>query len=311
MRIYGLLQKAMKLIYIALYNIFVFFTKIDENKVVIASNSRNTLSGNLLFIKNELEKENKYKIIVITAEETSSFFKKVKFRLKIISQICNAKTIIIDDFFPLLYALKIRKGARFIQAWHAIGAFKKVGYSRPDQAEKAKNGSLTHKNYTDVIVSSENIVDCYAEAFGCNKNIIHPIGTPRTDLFFDKNYIEDTKKRLYEKYPILKDKRVIVFAPTFRGAGKNSAHYNQEFINLDKLYKELNDNEVFVIKYHPFIKNKLEIKDEYKDKIVDLTKEREINDLLLITDLLITDYSSVIFEYALIRKSNYLLYTRL
>lgn len=53
---------------------------------------------------------------------------------------------------------------------------------------------------------------------------------------------------------------------------------------------------------HPFIKNMITIKEEYQDKIIDLTNYKDINELLLVTDLLITDYSSVIFEYSFMKK---------
>lgn len=84
--------------------------------------------------------------------------------------------------------------------------------------------------------------------------------------------------------------------------GRNSAHYPKEYLNLDEIYESLEPNDIFVIKLHPFIKNAITIKEEYKDKIIDLTEYFDINNLLLITDLLITDYSSVIFEYSFMEK---------
>lgn len=86
------------------------------------------------------------------------------------------------------------------------------------------------------------------------------------------------------------------------GSGRKSAHYPEEYIDLDNVYANLGENEVFIIKMHPFIKNSFTIKEEYKDKIIDLTSYKDINELLLITDLLITDYSSVIFEYSFMEK---------
>lgn len=71
---------------------------------------------------------------------------------------------------------------------------------------------------------------------------------------------------------------------------------------MDNIYNNLGENDVFIIKMHPFIQNKINIKEEYANKIVDLTNYKDINELLLITDLLITDYSSVIFEYSFMEK---------
>lgn len=301
MKIHGKLQRAKKIVYISAYNLLRELRKVDDKKIVLASNSRDKLSGNLLFINNKIKKLNEYKIKKVLFN-TDNFFMNFLFQMKTIFEISNARVVVIDDYFPLLYTLKIRPNTRFVQAWHAMGAFKKIGFSREDGERKLSRGYLTHRNYKDVIVSSENVVEQYSEAFAIAERKIHPIGIPRTDMFFDNDYIKNQKENLYKNYPILENKRIILFAPTFRGKGKKSAYYNFNNIDIDELYKNLNDNEMFILKMHPFIKQKVEIKDEYKDKIIDLSETREINNLLLITDLLITDYSSVIFEYALLNK---------
>ena len=295
--LYPILQRLKRVVQIFFYDICTILFKCKEKQILIASNTKNELHGNLLDIYEELQKYD-YNIKVL-AMNRGNFIKKIKFEFKVLFNIATSKYILIDDFFPLMYVLNIRKGTKFIQVWHALGAFKRVGYSRLDIDNK---NSLTHRNYTDTIVSSENIVDNYAEAFGIDSVKVHPLGVPRTDMFFDKTKKEKIKEQIYIKYPSLKEKRVILFAPTFRGQGRRSAHYPEEYMDLDKVYEKLDANEVFILKLHPFIKNKLIIKEEYKDKIIDLTEYKDINELLLITNLLITDYSSVIFEYSFIEN---------
>ena len=290
------LQRARNLLYIIIYNIFKTILPIKKDKIVIASNRGKTLQGNLLFINEGLKTE-KYNIKVLATDKTNIIYK-----IKLVFNMSNAKFTIIDDFFPLIYALKIRKGTKLIQAWHAVGAFKRVGFSRLGKEGGPNEKSLTHKNYTDVIVSSENIIENYQEAFGIDKGKIHPLGVPRTDIFFDEKQKEYAKNELYNKYPILKGKRIILFAPTFRGNGKKAAHYPHEYIDIDKIYKNLENDEIFIIKNHPFVKERFDITKEQSDKIFDFTSYQDINQLLLITDLLITDYSSTIFEYALLDK---------
>ena len=291
--LYPILQRLKRVVQIFFYDICTILFKCKEKQILIASNTKNELHGNLLDIYEELQKYD-YEIKVI-AMNKGNFIKKIKFEFKVLFNSATSKYILIDDFFPLMYVLNIRKGTKFIQVWHALGAFKRVGYSRVDIDNK---NSLTHRNYTDTIVSSENIVDNYAEAFGIDRNKVHPLGIPRTDMFFNEIKKEKIKKDIYEKYPNLKEKRVILFAPTFRGAGRKSAHYPQEYIDLENIYNSLDENDMFILKLHPFIKNQLLIKEKYKDKIIDLTEYKDINELLLIADLLITDYSSVIFEYS-------------
>lgn len=93
-----------------------------------------------------------------------------------------------------------------------MGAFKRFGYGR----ETAEKNSLTHKNYTRAIVSSPEIVDIYAQAFGISNDKVIPVGTPRTDVFFDSDYVSSVKERLYKKQPLLKGKK---FASSHRPSG--------------------------------------------------------------------------------------------
>lgn len=295
--IYPILQKTRKIFQIIIYNIYICIFKSNEKKVLLASNTKNELYGNLLYIYEELKKYD-YDINILLMNK-GGFFKKIKYEFKLLFYIATSKYILIDDFFPLLYTLKIRKGTKFIQVWHALGAFKRVGYSRNDIDNK---NSITHKNYTDTIVSSDAIVKNYAEAFGIDKEKVHPLGIPRTDLFFNKEEINKKKEQLYIQYPFFKDKKIILFAPTFRGSGRKSAHYPEEYIDFKNIYENLKEDELFVLKLHPFIKNELTINEEFKDKIINFTDYKDINELLLITDLLITDYSSVIFEYSFMEK---------
>ena len=179
-----------------------------------------------------------------------------------------------------------------------MGAFKTVGYSRAG----TKGFSLTHRNYTGAIVSSESIRKDYAEAFGISIDKVQALGTPRTDIFFDDKYQKDIRKKLYQKYPVLKKKKVILFAPTFRGSGQNTAYYNFDWIDFDRLKNAFSKDYICIIKLHPFIKNKAGYDFDNDGFYLDLTNEREINDLLFITDILVTDYSSVIFEYSFFEK---------
>ena len=296
-KMYPLLQKSSKIVQIIIYNIYLHIFKCNEKRILIASNTKNELYGNLLYIYEELKKYD-YDVNVLLINK-ANFLEKVKYNLKLLYYVATSKYILIDDFFPLMYVLKIREGTKFIQVWHALGAYKKVGYSRQDIGNSK---SLTHKNYTDTIVSSDAIIHNYAEAFGISKEKVHALGIPRTDLFFDKEKIENKKNELFQKYNTLKNKRIILFAPTFRGRGRNSAYYPEKYIDLEEIYNNLDEEDVFIIKLHPFIKNQIIIKEEFKDKIVDLTDYYDINDLLLVTDILITDYSSVIFEYSFVEK---------
>ena len=287
--------------YKLMYNLFCFLP-INKKKIVFASDSRDELNGNLYFIYEELQKRDlnlSYKFLLNkTIEQKKSVVK----LMKMAYQFATAKVILIDDFYPLIYPLKIRKNADLIQTWHAAGAFKTFGFSRLGKPSGPPVWSRNHRNYTKVAVSSKDVRKHYAEGFGVDIEKVYATGVPRSDVFFDEDYKLYVKETFYKNYPQLKGKKVILFAPTFRGKGQTTAYYPFDKLDLKRIYEKLNKEYFFLIKIHPFVKNKLNIPKEYRSFYYDFSHIREINDLLLVTDHLITDYSSVCFEYALLQK---------
>lgn len=296
-----ILQKLRQIFYIILYKIFCFCFKQKSKSILFLSASRSSLTGNFKFVYDEIKDKKEYNIKLILKSSL-----KVKYTLKqkisLVYHIAISKYIFLDDFYPIIYALNLRRGTQLIQLWHAMGAFKTVGYSRVSKSGGLTLKSLTHRNYTGTIVSSEYIRENYAEAFGISIDKVHALGIPRTDIFFDEKYSNKIKNKLCKKYPILKEKKVILFAPTFRGNGQKTAHYNFDWIDLKKFSDTFNKDYVCIFKPHPFIKNKPNYNIGNDSFYIDMTNEREINDLLFVTDILITDYSSVIFEYSFFKK---------
>ena len=287
--LYPVLQRARFAKFISLFN-GAKKLPLEKDKILMFTTSRGKLGGNLIAIKNYIESNNlPYKIMAFTSVDMPD-------DKTVAREMATSKYILVDDFEPKVYVLKLREGQHLVQVWHAMGAFKKFGYSR----KSAVKTSLTHKNYTEAIVSSPEIASVYAEAFGIGESKIKPVGVPRTDMLFDVDYKEKTVARLYEKEPKLKGKKVCLFAPTFRGSDVNDAYYPNEFLDIKRLAEELGDEWAVIIKYHPFIKNAPEIPREVADSVFDFSDEREINDILFITDVLVTDYSSVIFESAIL-----------
>lgn len=290
-------QKVTKSKFVVLYKLAQCFCKQKPNKVVMLSDSRSTLSGNLEFVDRELKKE---------GFQVEYFFKKslkekktLRECIRLCSLMASSKYIVLDDFYPIVYPIKLGKNTELIQVWHAMGAFKTVGFSRLGKIGGPSPTSLSHRNYTAAITSAEGIRHNYAEAFWIDIDKVHATGVPRTDIFFDETYIQTTKDRIYNNYPMLKEKKVVLFAPTFRGTGQKSAYYNFEWLDFQAIEEALGDEYVFIVKLHPFIKNTENVPVD-NDVFLDMTAEREINDLLFVTDILITDYSSVIFEASLL-----------
>lgn len=287
--LYPALQRLRYIKFIAFYNQFKNIS-LNDNKILMFTTSRGKLGGNLLAIKNYIENNSlPYEITAFTSVNMPDL-------KTVAAEMAQSKYILVDDYEPMIYTIKLRDGQELIQVWHAMGAFKKFGYSR----STANKNSLTHKNYTKAIVSSPELTGIYAEAFGIDESKVYPVGVPRTDMLFDEAYKAQTMKRLYEKQPLLKDKKICLFAPTFRGNNVNDGHYPEEFFNVEEFANSLPNDWAVIIKYHPFIKNTPIIPENVKNRVFDFTDEREINDILYITDVLVTDYSSVIFENAIV-----------
>src|SRR5690625_127546 len=262
------------------YIIFSVFP-VNKKKISFASDSRTDLNGNLYFVYEELYKRNlnlNIKFIFNERIDNKKTFYKL---MKTAYHFATSKIILLDDFYPLIYPLRIRKNTDLIQVWHAAGAFKTFGFSRVGRPGGPSSKSKNHRNYTKVTVSSEGVRTHYAEGFGITSDKVYATGVPRSDIFFDKEYKNYVRNTLYDKYPFLKRKKVILFAPTFRGNGQASAHFPFHVLDLKKLYEDLSDEYVFLFKIHPFVNNKLSIPYEFADFFYDFSDFREINDLLL------------------------------
>lgn len=296
-----IIRKMKRVMFQILYQLFCFLP-VKQKKITFASDSRTDLSGNFEFVYQELLNREETFDFQFFLKESINTKKSIAEYVRMAYHFATSRHILIDDFYPIIYPLKIRKNADLVQLWHAVGAFKTFGYSRIGLPGGPSPTSKNHKNYTKVIVSSDHIRKHYAEGFGVDIENVISTGIPRTDFFFDELKKEEVRSRLYEEFPFLRGKKVILFAPTFRGNGQQSAHYPFEVLNYDQLYQELSDEYIFLFKIHPFVKNQINIPYQYSEFFYDFSDFREINELLLIADVLVTDYSSVCFEFALLQK---------
>lgn len=292
-------------IFKSIFNISKFFHLRKGNTVLFTSDSRAEMSGNFEYVYNEMLRQNLDKTYNIHALFKSNISARRDFidKFKFPYLLGKADYIFVDDFHPLLYTVKFRKSQEIIQVWHAVGAFKTVGYSRTGKKGGPFFNSVNHRNYTKAFVSSETDIPFYGEAFGIKEQNIIPTGVPRTDILFDKEYEQQIVAEMEETLPIIKGKKVILFAPTFRGNGHHTAHYpffKIDFARFARYCKE--NNAVVLFKMHPFVKNKLTIPREYEEYFVDVSDFREVNDILFVTDILISDYSSLVYEFAVFKR---------
>ena len=185
---------------------------------------------------------------------------------------------------------------RVIQLWHACGAFKKFGIHGTNLSMREEKA--THMQYNLVCVSAENIRQIYASAFDIDVAKVSALGVPRTDMYFDQTVIKHKQDEILEKYPKWKGKRIILYAPTFRDKNAKRSEFKPD-IDFDDLSRRLGDNTVFIIAPHPVMTEKI-LSKTYPN--IQEIRDISTGDLMFVSDLMVTDYSSVIFEYALLNK---------
>lgn len=208
----------------------------------------------------------------------------------------TSRVIVTDDYDRYLRHFQLRQSQRVVQLWHACGAFKKFGQRGTNMSIAADHAY--HAQYNMVSVSSDKIRGIYADAFDIDIHKVKALGTPRTDVFYDEKQLELTREKVYQAYPEFRNRYIIIYAPTFRDIGDDRTQFRPD-LDFDRLSKELLPEQMFLVCPHPIMKNKI-VEKEYDN--IKVVRDFSTNDMMLISDMLITDYSSVIFEYALLRK---------
>ncbi len=277
--------------------------KINNNKIIFINFNGKGYGCNPKYIAEELHKRNKkYNLIWAVRDmddkTVPSYIKKVKInRLRFFYDMATAKIWISNVRLPEYIHKK--KNQFYIQTWHGGVALKKIEAAVADKLSKeyvksAKKDSVM----TDLMLSNSSFcTKMYKSDFWYNGDILE-CGSPRNDLFFRKN-INNIKKNIFNKYNVSKNKKVILYAPTFR----NSDEYNYFSLDFKKLISKLNDDYVVFVRLHPNVQNN---NYEFNSSIINVSDYGDIQELLIITDILITDYSSVMFEYLNIGNQIYL-----
>ena len=274
----------------------------SSRRILFTSDSRAGLTGNLRDVHDRMVERGLDREYTLQTLFRSSVAhrRSLRDRARLPWLLAGAGVIVIDDFQPVIYRIGLEPDLRIVQLWHASGAFKTVGYSRVGKPGGPDPYSTIHKNYTHAIVSSEYDVPFYAEAFGIPEARVFPTGIPRMDRFFNEDARRVGLEAARTAFPESRGRMTILFAPTFRGDGPRTASYDIAGLDYRALHElAIEKDAVVIIRMHPFVKEPLGIPEAYRDRLLDGSAARiDVNDLLFAVDLLITDYSSIVFEYS-------------
>lgn len=282
-----------KILYIVLsfFRLCLPFMKINKNKILFVSLESAKLENDFKLISNELQKQGRYELCYILVKFKATLMGHIQYFFVCIQQFfaINTSKLVILDYNNYVVSKFKRKGVHVLQLWHASGAIKKFG----NEIER----DYPIANYDTVIANSEEFREHYAKAFGVDKHKIDVTGIPKTDCLNDKEYLQRSKDKMYKEYPQIKGKKVILYAPTFRG--RLLTGFKDAYMNLEYLYKLLNSEEYIVMyKMHPLL-NEYRISEN--DNII-CCNSVNLYQLFSVSDYLISDYSAIIFDYSLLGK---------
>jgi len=281
-----------------------------RRRVVLATAHADRLSGNLRFIREGLATDAPDVPVVGLARAVRRGPRGlVRAGLDALAagwHLATARLFIVDDHYAPMSEINPRPGTTRVQVWHACGAFKRFGYSLEGKAfgsgDAARRDFPVHRNYDLCLVSAARFAPFYAEAFQQPlERFTARLGIPRTDLFFDEPRAAARALALRDRYGIAPAKRVVLYAPTFRGDDATAATSPAE-LDLAALRAALGDDHVVLLRSHPFVAARARLDPALAGFVVDVSAEPELNELMLGSDVLVTDYSSAIYEFALLER---------
>lgn len=213
--------------------------------------------------------------------------------------LAHAKYKISNATFPIIDS---RRGKVFLQTWHGT-PLKRLG---SDIDVKNPGIGWGHFNievptWSYLVSANEFSTNTFRRAFSYNREVLE-CGYPANDIFYTKT--DDQILKIKWDLGIPANKKVILYAPTFRDDKKdeNGERYFELELDLNYLHENLSDEYVLIIKTHYVISNALNIGDGLEDFVFDCSDHDDVHELFIISDILITDYSSVFFDFAHSKK---------
>jgi CDP-ribitol ribitolphosphotransferase len=279
-----------------------------RSRVVLASAHGDRIAGNLAWIRDGLRRElPDVPIVQLTFRPGGprTYLRAAINALTSGFHLANARLFVVDDYYFPMYVVRPRRGTTFIQVWHACGAFKKFGYSVLDKhygADAAQVEAIPiHTTYHRCLVSAARFIPAFAEAFNLPPaRFTSALGIPRTDLFFDPDRSAAAAAAVRRRYAIPEGKRVILYAPTYRASRMTNARDPLD-LDIAALEAAIGSDHVLLLRSHPFVRQRSRIAPS-SSFAIEVSDHPDINELMLVSDVLVTDYSSAIYEFALLGR---------
>ena len=299
--------------YLFLFNIFFSIFKhlpLKDKTVLVTS-----FGDNINHVRKQCLQETDHELIILVTGSCRVDFSEsvreqvLKFEtvnliqsIKSIYHLATARVIFVDNYFGFLAVTEFNSDVKVVQLWHAAGAIKRFGLHDPTIQSRSvrahKRFRAVYQRFTDVVIGSDQMGDIFKQAFDLTESQLLKTGIPRTDFFFDQDRVQKAVESVTIKHPQIKGKKVILYAPTFRYSEIGSAGLH---LDLKLLYEAFHETHVILLRLHPVVKRGFSI-EKYSNFIIDASSYPNMNELLTVADYLITDYSSIPFEFSLLNR---------
>lgn len=270
-------------------NIFTRFMSVKANRIVFISYFSNKPEGNFKAICEAVEQKGGYDVVLLLKKYEGTLKSKLLYFINIIKQAYffnTAKVVVLDANSVVMNAIIKKRKTIVLQIWHACGALKKFG-------SDTKKRLYNIKSCDFAISSCEKVRAIYADALNIPIKNVYALGSPRADALFNQERTNSLKKIISDKYAIPSDK-VVLYAPTFRGGGIDDVSMLP--IDIAGVAEKIKDKYTLAIRLHPLIRDFC-----CPENVIDLTNDDLIS-VLCAADLLVSDYSTIMFEYAILER---------
>lgn len=295
------MRKLFKLIFKMLWKLFNLLP-VDSKKVMLQAFDGRDFCDNPKYIALELLEERPdlkvyWALADMSADNLPEQIKKVKFKsVSYIYHMATARVWIDNIRKPYIYK---RKNQIYVQTWHGGFGLKKIEKDSADKLEAVyMETAAQDAGMTDLMISnSRTLTKLYRDAFWYEDGEILECGLPRNDRLF--HYSENDVKAIKQRLNLPEDVKIALYAPTFR-ADKSLTAYDMDYkLCAEKLSERFGGRWIVLLRLHPNIfkmSNNIEFDNE---TVFNASMYNDIQELYMISDIAVTDYSSVMFDFML------------
>ncbi len=284
--------------------IFNFCAKLlsqKKNRVAFISMHNENFNDSLGGVYEYMKKEGGFDFVFITRRDLdiklSNIINVLSFFFVKSRKLAAAEYVFLNDNFMPMSKMRFKKDAVVVQLWHAEGVFKKFGLAIEQPENVRRNEIAANERLSYVVCSSKAVVPYYAEAFSVDEKAVLPLGSARTDYFFNCADEKKSREKLIGLYPELRGKKLVLYAPTFRDDKTQNKDILSHF-DSESFFDALGEEYALLLRLHPQVYES----GQSLSGAVDVTDYPDVRELVTACDVLITDYSSICMDFSLLNK---------